>query len=45
MQVAVRRELSEQEGRLLAAGQDFSVDAEVSPSSFVAIGIGIEAEQ
>ena len=44
-QAAVRRELSEQEGRLLAAGQDFSVDAEVSPSSFVAIGIGIEAEQ
>lgn len=45
MQAAVHRELSEQEGRLLAAGQDFSVDAEVSLSSFVAIGIGIEAEQ
>ncbi|KAF8337834.1 hypothetical protein F5887DRAFT_890334 [Amanita rubescens] len=43
-QAAVRRELSEQEGRLLAASQDFSLDAEVSPSSFIAMGIGIEAE-
>ena len=41
----VHCELSEQEARLLAAGQDLPVDAEVSPSSFVAIGIGIEAEQ
>jgi hypothetical protein len=41
----VRRELSEQEGQLLAAGQDFSLDNEVSPSSFITIGIDLEAEQ
>jgi hypothetical protein len=41
----MRRELTEQEAKLLVAGQDFSLDNEVSPSSFMAIGIDIEAEQ
>lgn len=41
----VRRELSEQEGKLLAAGQDFSLDVEVSPSLFIAAGIDLEAEK
>ena len=44
-QAAVRHELSEQEGKLLAAGQDFSLDADVSPSLFISMGISIEAEQ
>ena len=44
-QAVVRCELSEQEGRLLAAGQDFSLDADVSPSLFISMGMSIEAEQ
>ena len=43
--MAVRRELAEQEAKLLAAGQDYTQDASVSPSVFISSGLEIEAEQ
>lgn len=43
--VAVRRELAEQEAKLLAAGQDYAQDHGVSPSIFISTGLEIETEQ
>ena len=42
---AVRRELAEQEAKLLAAGQDYTQDSSVSPSIFISSALEIEAEQ
>ncbi|KAM6493722.1 hypothetical protein JOM56_010083 [Amanita muscaria] len=43
--VAVRHELAEQEAKLLAAGQDYTQDASVSPSVFISTSLEIEGEQ
>jgi hypothetical protein len=44
-QAAVRRELAEAEALDLAAGKDFTLDANISPSVFVSSGLDLEAEQ
>ena len=44
-QVAVRRELAEEEERALAAGVDVSLSDNVSPCSLIAMGIDLEGEQ
>lgn len=43
--VAVRRELAEQEAKLLATGQDYAQDTSISPNVFISTGLEIETEQ
>ena len=43
--MAAWRDLAEHEAKLLAAGQDYTQDANVSPSIFILTGLEIEAER
>ena len=44
-QASVRRKLAEAEANDLAAGKDFSLDANISPAILIALGMDLEAEQ
>jgi hypothetical protein len=44
-QAAIRRNLLEAETRDLAAGNDFTLDADISPASLISLGLDLEAEQ
>jgi hypothetical protein len=44
-QTAIRRSLLDAETRDLAAGNDFTLDADISPTSLIALGLDLEAEK